>query len=159
MAVSFKLNHADFPPLVNSAASKPVSSVSSSLSCATGSRSFPNKVGAISFKSLTKASNKSFPSVSRFYSGNFAPKHLHNPSQLPVFDLARNVPAKVKLYVTCKSFMLFELVIVNVKFTPVSVCQRVNVVRSVFCYPHVSSLAKPLFATVNLVRPVTVYNV
>ena len=55
--------------------------------------------------------------------------------------------------------MLFELVIVNVKFTPVSVCQRVNVVRSVFCYPHVSSLAKTLFATVNLVRPVTVYNV
>ena len=40
MTVSFKLNHADFPPLLNSTASKPVSSVSSSLSCATSSRSF-----------------------------------------------------------------------------------------------------------------------
>ena len=29
----FKLNHADFPPLLKSTVSKPVSSVSSSLSC------------------------------------------------------------------------------------------------------------------------------
>ena len=47
----------------------------------------------------------------------------------------------------------------NVNFAPVSVCQGVNVVRSVFCYPYVSFLAKPLFTTVNLVHPVTVYNV
>ena len=38
-------------------------------------------------------------------------------------------------------------------------CQHVNVVRSVSCRPHVSFLAKPLFTTVNLVGPVTVYNV
>ena len=38
-------------------------------------------------------------------------------------------------------------------------CQHVNVVRSVFCRPHVSFLAKPLFITVNLVGPVSVYNV
>ena len=55
--------------------------------------------------------------------------------------------------------MSFEPVVVNVNFAPVSVCQRVNVVRSVFCHPHVSFLAKPLFTTVNLVGPVTVYNV
>ena len=54
MAASFKLNHADFPPLLNSTVSKPVSYVSSSLSFTTVSRSFSNKVRAISFKSLTK---------------------------------------------------------------------------------------------------------
>ena len=42
-------------------------------------------------------------------------------------------------------------------FAPASVCQRVNGVRFVFCHPHVSFLVKPLFTTVNLVRPVTVY--
>ena len=55
--------------------------------------------------------------------------------------------------------MSFEPVVFNVNFAPVSVCQRVNVVRSVFCHPHVSFLAKPLFTTVNLVGPITVYNV
>ena len=44
-------------------------------------------------------------------------------------------------------------------FAPVSVCQRVNVVRSVFCHPHVSFLAKSLFTTVNLVCPVIAFNV
>ena len=42
-------------------------------------------------------------------------------------------------------------------FAPVSVCQRFNVVRSVFCHPQVSFLVKPLFTTVNLAHPVTVY--
>ena len=54
--------------------------------------------------------------------------------------------------------MPFEPVAVNVNFAPVSVC-RVSVVRSVFCHPHVSFLAKPLYTTVTLVRTVTVYNV
>ena len=76
-----------------------------------------------------------------------------------VFDLARNVPTKLKHCVICKSAVPFEPVAVNVKFAPVSVCQRVNVVRSVFCHQHVSFLAKPLFTTVTLVRPVTVYSV
>ena len=48
-AASFKLNHADFPPLLNSTVSKPVSYVSSSFSFTTVSRSFSNKVRAISF--------------------------------------------------------------------------------------------------------------
>ena len=159
MAVSFKLNHADFPTLLNSTVSKPVSSVSSSLSCATASRSFSNKVRAISFKSLTKNNNKPFLRATCFCPGNFAPKHLHNPSQSLAFDLACNVTTKLKHYVICKSVMSFEPVAVNVNFAAVSVCQRVNGVRSVFCHPHVSFLAKPLFITVNLVYPVTVYNV
>ena len=68
MAVFFKLNHADFPPLPNSTDSKFVSSASSSLSCTTVSRSFSNKVSALSFKSLTNASNKSFPRTTHFCS-------------------------------------------------------------------------------------------
>ena len=87
MAVSFKLSKADFPPLHNSTVSKPVSSVSSLLPFTTASRSFSNKVSAISFKSLPKASNKPFPMATRFFPGNFAPNHLHNPSQSLVFDL------------------------------------------------------------------------
>ena len=130
MAASFKLNHADFPSLLTSTVSKPVSSVSSLLSFTTVSRSFSNKAGAISFKSLTKASNKPFPRVNRFCPGNVAPKHLHNPSQSLVFDLARNVPTKLKHYIICKAVMLLEPVVLNVNFATVSVCQRVNVVRS-----------------------------
>ena len=117
--------------------SKPVSYVSSSLSFATASSSFSNKVRAISFQSVTKTSNKPFPGATRFCPGNFAPKHLHNPSQSLAFDLARNVPIKLKHYVICKAVMSCEPVAVNVNFAPVSVCQCVNVVRSVFCHLHV----------------------
>ena len=158
MVVSFKLNHTDFPPLLNSTVSKPAFSVSSLLSCTTASRSFSNKVRALSFKSCTKASNKSFPRVTHFCPENFAPKHLHNPSQSLTCDLACNVPTKLKHYDSCKSVMPFEPVVVNVNFASVPVCQRVNIVRSVFCHPHVSFLAKPLFTTVSPVHPVTVYN-
>ena len=158
MAASFKLNHADFPPLPNSTASKPVSYVSSLLSFTTVSRSFSNKVRAISFKSLTKASNKHFPRATSFCPGNFVPEHLQNPFQLLAFDLARNIPTKLKHYVICKAVMSFEPVALNINFAPRSVCQRVNVVKLVFCHPHISFLAKPLFTTVNLVGPVTVYN-
>ena len=114
-------------------------------------------LSSIWFKSITKATNKSFPRATLFCPGNFTPKHLHNPPQSLVFDLARNVPTKIRNYIICKSAVSFEPIAVNVNFAPVSVCQCVNVFRSVFCHPHVSFLAKPLFPTVNLVRPVTVY--
>ena len=92
--------------------------------------------------------------MTHFCPGNFAPKYLHNPSQSLAFDLARNVPTKLKHYVICKAVTSFEPVALNVNFAPVSVCQRVNVVRSVFCHPHISFLDN---TTVNLVGPV--YNV
>ena len=75
MEVLIKLNHTDFPPLLSSTVSKPVSSVPFSHSCITASRSFSNKVSALSFKYLKKDCNKSFPRATRFYPGNFAPKH------------------------------------------------------------------------------------
>ena len=129
------------------------------LSCTTASRSFSNKVSVLSFKSVTKASNKPFHRATRCCPRIFAPKHLHNPSQSLIFYLARNVLTKLKHYVICKSVMSFEPVAVNVNFALVSVCHRVNVVRLVFCHRHVSFLAKPLFTTVNLVHPMTFYNV
>ena len=101
MTASFKLNHADFPPLLNSTAPKPISYVSSSHSFTTISRSFSNKLRTISFKSPTKTSNKPFPRATRFFPGNFAPKHLHNHSQSLVFDLARKVPTKLNHHVIC----------------------------------------------------------
>ena len=94
------------------------------LSCTPASRSFSNEVSALSFKSHTKASNKPFPRATRFLPGNYARKHLHNPSQSLVFDFI------------CKSVVSFEPVAVNENFAPMSVCQRVNVVRSVFCHPR-----------------------
>ena len=120
------------------------------VSFTTASRSFSNKVSALPFKSLTKASNKPFPSAARFCPGNFTPKHLHNPSQSLVFDLARNVPTRLKHYVICKSVAPFEAVAVNVNFAPVYVCQRVNVVKLVFCHPHISFLANPCLPLLTL---------
>ena len=96
MAVSFTLNHAGFPPLLNSSFFKPVSSLSSLLSCANTSMSFSIKVRAVSFKSPTKVSNKRFPRTIHFCPRSFTPKHLHNPSQSLVFDLACNVRTKLK---------------------------------------------------------------
>ena len=55
--------------------------------------------------------------------------------------------------------MSFKPVALNVIVAPASLCQHVNVVRSVFCHPHVSFLAKSLFTTVKLVGSVTVYDV
>ena len=61
-----------------------------------------------------------------------------------VFDLSRNVPTKLKHYVICKSVVLFQPVAVNVNLALASVCQRVNVVTSVFCHPHVSFFSQAL---------------
>ena len=117
---------------------------------------FPIKLGLFHLSLLLKLVINL--TSTHFCPGNFAPKYLHNPSQSLAFDLARNVPTKLKHYVICKAVTSFEPVALNVNFAPVSVCQRVNVVRSVFCHPHISFLAKPLFTTVNLVDPVSVYN-
>ena len=117
---------------------------------------FPIKLVLFHLSLLLKLVIKLFQGPIFFCSRNFVPKHLHNLSRSLVFDLARNVPAKLKHYVICKSFLSLESVDVNVNFAPVFVCQRVNEVRLVFCHPHVSFLLKPLLTTVNFVCPVTV---
>ena len=60
MAASYKPNHADFPLLLNSTVSKPVSYVSSLLSFTSASRSFSNKVKDISLSLLLKTVIKLF---------------------------------------------------------------------------------------------------
>ena len=47
--------------------------------------------------------------------------------------------------------MLFESVVVNASFASVSVWECRNVIRSVFCHPHVSFLIKPLYTIINFV--------
>ena len=95
MTMSFKLNHADSPPLLNSTVSKLLLFLSP-LRFHVLLHQGLCLINFALFKSITKASNKPFSRVTRFYPGSFAPKHLHNPSQLLVFDLARNVPNRLK---------------------------------------------------------------
>ena len=66
--------------------------VSSLLSCPTTPRSFPNKVRALSFTSLTKVSNKPSSWCHSLFSWKLCSEHLHNLLQTLVFDIARNVP-------------------------------------------------------------------
>ena len=91
MAVSFKLNHTDFPPLLNSTVSKPVFPVSSLLSVLLHQGLFPIKLAS-------------------FCPGNFAPKYLHNPSQSLVFNLARNVKLNSNSNITLIVTLIFRTV-------------------------------------------------
>ena len=61
-----------------------------------------------------------------FFPGNFSTKHLSNSSQLVVFDLARNVPIKLKHYFICKPVILLEPVALNVNFASIPVYLRVK---------------------------------
>ena len=70
--MSFKLNDANFPSLLNSTVSVLVYSVSSLFSCTTTSRSFSNQGRALSLKALTKPSAKPFLSATKFFPGNFS---------------------------------------------------------------------------------------
>ena len=135
MSVSFKLRNADFIPLPKSTVSKPVSSFFASLPIITEPRSFTDIWCFFLLKSLSIAVHKPFPRATRFFCGNFAPKILHHPPQLLVFDLARNVPTKLWHPFICKSVMSFEPVAVSANFSSVYASQHVHVVRSVF-YPY-----------------------
>ena len=92
-------------------------------------------------KSLTKASNKPFPRETRYFLETLLLsiyKILPNRSYLILlvtFQLNWNIILFVNL--SCR----FEQVAVNVSFAPVSVFQRINVARLVFCHPHLSFLA------------------
>ena len=96
MTVSIQLNHADSTPLLNSTVSEPLLFLSPlrfhvllrQCLCLINFVLFPLNL-------LLKLVINLFSRVTRFYPGSFAPKHLNNPSQLLVFDLARNVPNKL----------------------------------------------------------------
>ena len=78
MAVSFKLNNAEFPPLPFPSTSKPVSSISASLPFTTACKPFPRN---IINRSFAIATNTRISSVPRFSQDNFFLKLILNPSQ------------------------------------------------------------------------------
>ena len=144
MAVSFKLNNIDFPPLPFPSASNPVSSISASLPFITACKSFPRNINTRSF---AVATNTPITSVPRILQDNIFPKIIINPSKSPTSNLACNIPVKQIHRSICKSVQSFQPVVVNL----VPVGHRLQVVKSVFRHQHVSCLAKPIFLTVDTV--------
>ena len=71
MAVSFKLNNADFSSLPFPSASKNVPSVSASLLFITASKPFPRNINIRSSKSYAIATSTPTSSVLCFFQGNF----------------------------------------------------------------------------------------
>ena len=115
MAVSFKLNNSDFPPLTLPSASKPVSSISASLPFNTARKPFPRN---INIRSFAIATNTPFLVFLAFYKIVFFPKLILNPSKSPIFNLTCNIPINkyaistyfrrnVCFYVAMTTFKLF----------------------------------------------------
>ena len=148
MAVSFKLNNADFRPLPFPSASKSVSSISASLPFITAYKPFLRNINTRSF---VIATHTPISSVPRILQDNFFPKIIINPSKSPTSNLACNIPIKQIHRAICKSVQSFQPVVVNVNVISVPVRHRLHVVKSVFRHQHVSCLAKPIFLTVGTV--------
>ena len=91
MAVSFKLNHADFPTLPFPSASNLVSSNSASLPFFTACKHFPRDINTRSFAIVTNAPISSVPHISQ---DNLYAKLILNPFKLPISNLACNIPIK-----------------------------------------------------------------
>ena len=71
-------------------------------------------------------------------------------SKLFLSDIAFNVSTKFSHSLVCNSVMSFEPVPINVSFPREYVC--VNVLKSVPCNLYVSSLAKPMFISLNTIH-------
>ena len=147
MAVSFKLNNANFPPLPFPSASKPVSSISASLPFITACKLFPHNINTRSFAIATNTRTSSVPCTLQ---DNFFPKIIINPSKSPTSNLACNIPIKHIQRSICKSVQLFQPIAVNVNVVSVPVRHRLHIAKSVFRHQHVSCLAKPIFFTLNV---------
>ena len=76
MAVSFKLNNADFPPLYFPNLSMSCSFVPLSLPYATACNSLSDNV-SLSSKHRPRSSNKHFPMISHVLCGKFVPNQMH----------------------------------------------------------------------------------
>ena len=148
MAVSFKLNNADFPLLPFPSASKSVSSISPSLPFITACKPFPRNVN---IRSFAIATNTPISSVSHILQDNLFPKIIINPSKSPTSNLACNIPIKQIHRSICKSVQSFQPIVVNVNVVLVPVRCRLHVVKSLFRHQHVSCLYKPIFLTVDTV--------
>ena len=148
MAVSFKLNNADFPPLPFPSASKPVSSISASLPFITACRPFPRNINTRSF---AISADTPISSVPRILQDILFPKIMINPSKSPTSNLSCNILIKQIHRSICKSVQSFQPVVVNVNVVSVPVRHCLHVVKSVCRHQHVSCLAKPIFVTVDTV--------
>ena len=126
MAVSFKLNNADFLPLPFPSISKPVSSISASLSFTTAYKPFPRNVNIGSCKSFAVAINTL---ISRFFlilQGNLFP--ICNRFKSSISDPTCNSPTRRNHQSICKSVHAFEPVLGTVNFGSLPVCHHVHVV-------------------------------
>ena len=148
MAVSFKLNNAEFLPLPFPSTSKPVSSISASLPFITACTHFPRDIINGSFAIVT---NKCISSINCFSKDNFFPKLILNSSQSPITNLACNIPIKHNQQSACKSVHSFQPVVVNLNVASVPVRHRLHIVKSVLHHQRVFCLAKPIFLTVDIV--------
>ena len=120
MAVSFKLNNAEFPPLLFPYTYKPVSSISASLPFITACKPFPHNIINRSFAIVTNTPISSVPL-----------KFIISPSQSPISNLACNIPINHNQHSVCKSVQLFQPV-VNVNVVSVPVSHRLHLVKSIF---------------------------
>ena len=148
MAVSFKLDNAEFPPLPFPSTPKPVSSISASLPFITACKPFPRN---IINRSFAIATNTRISSLTRFSQDNLFPKFIFNSSQSPRTNLACNIPIKHSQQSACKSVQLFQPVVVNVNIVSVPVRYRLHVIKSISQHQRVFFLAKPVFLTVDTV--------
>ena len=156
IAVSFKLNNTDFPPLSFSYFSRSSFSVPLSLLYATACNSLSDNV-SLSSKHLPSSSNKHLPMVSGgLFSLWFVPNQMHISPKSFVPDLVFSVSTQPNHQLVCNSVMSFKPVPVNVSFAPMHV--HVNVVRSVSYNLCMSSLAKPMFIYLNTVCSLNVHN-
>ena len=153
MAVSFKLNNADFPPLSFPNFSKSSSSVPLSLPYTTACHSLSDNV-SLSSEHLPSSSNKLLPMISDVLCGKFVPNQMHISPESFVPDAV--VSKQSNHHLVCNSVMSLEPVPLNLSFTPMHM--RVNLVKSVSCNLRVSSLAKPMFIYLNTVRSLNVCN-
>ena len=96
------------------------------------------------------------PSATRFSPGNFS---------LSIYTILSKSLYLILLVMFQLNSDIILFVNLSYRFNPSlliwishpSVCQGVNVIRSVFCHLHVPFLVKLFFTTVNFVHPVTLY--
>ena len=100
MAVSFKLNNADFPPLSFPIFSKSCFPVSVSILYVTACSSLSHNV-SLSSKHHSNSTNELLPMVSGVLCGKLVPKQTHISSISFVYNLVFNISTKSSQFSTC----------------------------------------------------------
>ena len=127
MAVSFKLNNSDFPPIPFPSSYKLALSISASLPFITTCKPFPRNINTRSFAIAT---NVPIPSVPPILHNNCFPKLILNHFKSPISNLACNILVKHNQRSIFKSVQSFEPVVVNVNVVSVPMRHRLHVGKS-----------------------------